>query len=403
MQGKSIRKGMEMSNSPSPAKVGVIGTGFIGSGLVKTLMLQSDIQVSRVLTRRPLASLSDVPWKEHLTNSADDLIENSDVVVECSGDVLYASKIIKAAFAAGKPVVTMNSELHVTTGSWFVGKGYLTEAEGDQPGCLAALNENLRQMGFRPVVYGNIKGFLNEDPKPEEMAYWGKRNHLSLPMVSSFTDGTKVEIEQALVANGLGADIFAKGMARPMAASVNDGALRLAEMAESLGHPISDYILCKTGPAGVFITARYDQAHHDALQYLKLGDGPYYTLIMPFHLCYMEIPKTIRRALEGRAPLLTNSANPVVSVGAVAKHDMKAGTKVPYGIGSFDFRGKAVRIREHAGHLPIGLLRDAVLAHDVEKGQLLTFDDVELTHVTAVSMWKEIEAKALATAPTFID
>ena len=63
-------------------------------------------------------------------------------------------------------------------------------------------------MGFHPVVYGNIKGFLNKNPKKEEMEYWSKRNGISLGMTTSFTDGTKVHIEQALVANGLGADIL---------------------------------------------------------------------------------------------------------------------------------------------------------------------------------------------------
>ena len=42
---------------------------------------------------------------------------------------------------AGRPVVTMDSELQVTTGSYFVGQGYITEADGDQPGCLARLHE----------------------------------------------------------------------------------------------------------------------------------------------------------------------------------------------------------------------------------------------------------------------
>ncbi len=59
-------------------------------------------------------------------------------------------------------------------------------------------------MGFKPVVYENIKGFLNTSPSKEDMEFWSKRNGTTLGMTTSFTDGTKVQIEQALVANGLG-------------------------------------------------------------------------------------------------------------------------------------------------------------------------------------------------------
>ena len=98
----------------------------------------------------------------------------------------------------------MNSEFHVTVGSYFVDKGLVTEAEGDQPGVLAQLHEEAISMGFKPLVYGNIKGFLNENPTADDMEYWGNKSGISLDMVTSFTDGTKVQIEQTLVANGLG-------------------------------------------------------------------------------------------------------------------------------------------------------------------------------------------------------
>ncbi len=75
----------------------------------------------------------------------------------------------------GKAVVTMNSEFHVTVGSHFVGAGLVTEAEGDQSGSLAALAEEVRAMGFVPRIFGNTKGYLNLNPKPEDMAYWAAK------------------------------------------------------------------------------------------------------------------------------------------------------------------------------------------------------------------------------------
>ena len=63
------------------------------------------------------------------------------------------------------------AEVHhtVTAGSCFVHKGNLSEAEGDQPGCQAALKEEAEALGFRAVVYGNMKGVLNHEPTREDV------------------------------------------------------------------------------------------------------------------------------------------------------------------------------------------------------------------------------------------
>ncbi|USK68321.1 NAD(P)-dependent oxidoreductase [Peribacillus asahii] len=379
----------------SPTKIGIVGTGFIAKGLIKAIQTQSDIIVSSILTRRKIEGMGSFPNKELLTNSVWEIIENSDLVVECTGDVIYGTKVIDKVFSASLPVITMNSELQVTTGSYFANRGFITEAEGDQPGCLAALNENILQMGFKPLVYGNLKGFLNLNPIKEDMEYWGKRNNLSLQMVTSFTDGTKVQIEQTLVANGLGADILQTGLLRPEAEDVDSGGIYLARQAKEHGSAISDYLVCPKGPAGVFITAEHEENQRDALRYFKLGDGPYFTLIQNFHLCHLEILKTIRRVVNGGGVLLNNTAEPAISVGAVAKTKINSGEKITHGIGSFQVRGEAVRIKENKGHLPIGLLNNAVITRPIEEGQFITFEDVEIPDSLALKAWIETETKSL--------
>ena len=378
-------------------KIGVIGTGFIATGLVKALEKQEDMVVSKVLTRRKIEDIASFPNKELLTNSVWEVIENSEVIVECSGDTIYGTEVIDKAFSASLPVVTMNSELQVTTGSYFADRGFITEAEGDQPGCIAALKENMVQMGFKPLVYGNIKGFINRNPVKEEMEYWGKRSNLSLQMVTSFTDGTKVQFEQALVANGLGGDIVQTGLLGFEAEDVESGGFRLAEEAKKHGSAISDYLLCAKGPAGVFITAEHDEDQRAALNYFKVGEGPYYTLVQNFHLCHLEIMKTIRRVIGGGGVLLNNTSTPSISVGAIAKRGIAPGEKIPHGIGSFSVRGEALKIKEHVGHLPIGLLANAVITRPIEEGQIITMDDVEIPESLALKAWREVEAKTLNT------
>lgn len=379
-------------NSSNKQRIGLVGTGFIASGFARLVHNHApDLTLSAVLTRRPLGQSNGFPFPEKLTHSLQELLDKSDLIVECSGDVLHATSVIDTALRAGKPVVTMNSEFHVTTGSWFADKGLLTEAEGDQPGSIAALREEAVMMGFKPLVYGNMKGFLNHHPKPEEMAYWAGKQGISVEQTTSFTDGTKIQIEQALVANGFGGTITRQGMEGPKSADVTKAAIELARTATALGQAISDYVL-SPGNAGVFVVGTHDQSEWKALNYLKLGDGPYYVLVRPFHLCQYEIIKTVRRVLNGGGVLLNNSRQPTVSIVGIAKTDLPVGTRIDRAIGGFQVRGEAARISDVRGHVPIGMIQNAVITRPVSAGQTLSFDDVELPDTLAHTIARQLYA-----------
>ncbi len=383
-------------------RIGVVGTGFIGRGLSLRLASHPRFDVSRILTRTDPTSRSDFPLAERLTRSVDELIERSELIVECSGDVVHATEVIERALAAGRPVVTMNAEFHVTVGSWFAARGanrpVLTEAEGDQPGCLAALAEHAREMGFAPRVYGNVKGFLDENPSEGEMRRWAARLGISIAACTAFTDGTKVQIEQALVANGLGADIARPGLIGDRCDELAAGAARLAAEAESIGRPIADYVLAPNVPAGVFVVASHDASQRDSLRYLKQGDGPNYTLLRGYHLVHLEIPRTIDRVLRGGGVLLDNSASPRVSVAAVTKRALGPGTRIERGIGGLDVRGRAVRVAEARGHVPIGLLSGAIVKRAISAGDVVTSDAVELPESRALHAWRAIDGGTLSGA-----
>jgi predicted homoserine dehydrogenase-like protein len=376
----------------SPARIGIVGTGFIAAGLMAVLAGAPDLRPSRVLTRRHPTGLSGM-LAEHHTRSLAELLDTSDLIVECSGDVAHAAEVIEAALRAGLPVVTMGTEFHVTVGSWFHGKGMLTEAEGDQPGCLAALCEEVSSMGFRPLVFGNIKGFLNHQPSTEEMRYWSNRQGISLAQVTSFTDGTKLQMEQAFIANGLGADLSRRGLLGPAGMDLRAGGDWLAAHAAELGRPIADYLLNPALPAGVFITAEHPDAARETLAYLKLGDGPYYTLLRPYHLCHLEVPRTIRRVLAGGPPLLDNGPSPEHGVCAVAKQDLPAGTRIDRAIGGEWVRGEAVRLAEAGGAAPFGLLGGARLRRRVACGDTVALDDVDLAACRATEIWHELRGR----------
>ncbi|MFC4735415.1 SAF domain-containing protein [Bacillus daqingensis] len=369
--------------------IGISGTGFIATGLYKRLQQDEEFTVSGVLTRRRTENVTHMS-SAVLTNDIAALTASADIIVECSGDVHHGTEVIEEAHRMGLPVVTMNAELQVTTGSHFAKTGYITEAEGDQPGSLAALRENVLAMGFRPLVYGNIKGFLNINPSKQDMLYWADKKGLRLSKVTSFTDGTKVQIEQVLTANGLQADILRQGLTGETVEDVETGGQYLAE--QVTGRPISDYVICASGPPGVFITASHDSNQTAALDYFKLGPGPNYTLTTPFHLCHLEIVKTLRRVKNGEPPLLTNSTDPKISAAAIAKRQLEPGEMIAEGCGSFAVRGEAVKTNLHPDHIPIGLIKDAVIKKSVAAGEIIRITDLELPSSRALSIWKSIHA-----------
>jgi len=373
--------------------IGIVGTGFIATGLAHLLLNSPDLTVSKMLTRRDPESIEGLP-KSLLTNSVNELIDCSDLIVECCGDPIHATNVISEIVKTDKKVLTVNSEFHVTTGSYFTKRGYfVSEADGDQPGCLARLKIEAEGMGFEPLAYVNLKGFLNPDPTLKEMEYWSDKQQLALDQVVSFTDGTKLQIEQAFVANGLGATIAQDGMIGATVENLSDLDY-LVQAAENASEPISEYLLCKGSPPGVLIVAKNSEADrlpgYLPFSRLTTTDGLGYILLRNYHLVHLEVRNTIRNVLNGEGILLNNSAQPTITVAAVAKHDMAPGDAIIKGAGGFDVRGHAVQLRDHQNAVPICLLQNTPLIRPVERGQIITFDDVDLAATKALDCYQAI-------------
>ena len=372
--------------------IGIIGTGFVARGLMHSLKYHPQLEVSSILTRRPIGTIKNLPAKDkRFTHDIGKVIRQSDMVVECTGDAIHGTDMVEAVLKAGLPVVTMNPELQITSGTILSQMGTLIEAEGDQSGTLAALDAEVKSMGFKPIVYGNIKGFLNHKPTLEDMKYWAKRQGISLSQVTASTDGSKVQIKQALVANGLGATIARRGLAGIKCKNYEDGASRLGELADKVGETISDYVLSTGSPAGVFVVAKHDKEQVPYLSYLKLGDGPNYAIIKPYNLCHLEIARTITKVLLGDTSyFFNNGRSPTIQVMAVTKREIRAGETIERGLGGFDIRGEAVKIRDFPEAAPITLIHQAEFVKTVAEGQIVTFDDVKLPKTRALAMWQEI-------------
>ena len=61
-----------------------------------------------------------------------------------------------------------------------------------------------------------------------------------------------------------------------------------------------------------------------------------------------------------------------------------------HGIGSFEVRGEAVQMANAENHIPIGLLRDAVIKRPLEEGEMPLFSDLDIPDTYALKAWKSI-------------
>ena len=94
-------------------KIGIVGSGFIARGLLNLIVSKNEFQISYVLTRSDITNRK-CEIQKYLTNSVDELIKNSDIIVECSGSVVYAAEVLLKVMQNNIPVITMNTEFNVT-------------------------------------------------------------------------------------------------------------------------------------------------------------------------------------------------------------------------------------------------------------------------------------------------
>src|SRR6185503_15117226 len=99
--------------------------------------------------------------------------------------------------------------------------------------------------GFELVMAGNIKGFLDRYANPVSIAPEADKRFLDHRMCASYTDGSKLCIEMALVANAFGMKVDRPGMIGPKAKHILDipKLFDLERMFADHPHGVVDYVL----------------------------------------------------------------------------------------------------------------------------------------------------------------
>lgn len=411
-----LQKLQELSDDP--IRVGLVGAGAMGKGIawqvshtpgmrltfIGDLNLEAASETARQIGLNPVETdgdtIPDVSDKDVLvtTNSLGLLRQNDKLgmraFAEATNAIAAACDYCLSAIAGGMHVILMNAEVDLVYGPLLQREAakhnvIVTSDAGDQHGVLMNMIEEIKMWGFDIVQAGNIKGFLDRYATPESIRFEAEKRNLSPVQCCAYTDGTKLNIEMALLCNELGLTPFVDGMEGPRCANVTE-ALDLFDFDAYGGHGRVDYILGAEPGGGVYVVGRCDDTfQHPYLAYYKLvNKGPYYLFYRPYHLCHLETTGAIAKAVLHGESILTQKAGSVADVYAYAKTDLKAGQAVEHGIGGAECYG-LIRSRADAladDHLPISHLegegdRLPVLKRDIGRDEPVKCSDVELPDI----------------------
>ncbi|RUU60676.1 NAD(P)H-dependent oxidoreductase [Mesorhizobium sp. M2C.T.Ca.TU.002.02.1.1] len=393
-----------------PVRIGVIGSGEMGTDLVTQGMLMPGISITAISTRRPHtareairiaygdeATAVEAETASKVTQaieagriaitSNEMLVTNPliDVVIDATGKPGVAADFDLMAMEHGKHLVMMNVEADVTIGCYLkqqadrLGVIYSVGA-GDEPSSCMELIEFASALGLSIVAAGKGKNNpLNHDAVPDDYREEAARRNMNPRMLVEFVDGSKTMVEMCAIANATGLVPDVPGMHGPKAD--RDQLARVLIPKEDGGllsrKGVVDYTIGKGVAPGVFVIV---EAMHprvvERMDDLHVGKGPYYGLFRPYHLTSLEVPLTAARIMLHGKPDMVPLPRPVAEVCAVAKRDLAAGETFD-AIGETCYRSWTMTIADArtSRAVPVGLLEGGKVLKPVKKGELLTEDN----------------------------
>jgi predicted homoserine dehydrogenase-like protein len=301
-----------------PIRVGVIGSGEMGTDLVTQGMLMRGIEVAAIATRRPHTALEataiafgdtshavEADTQSKVTaaieagklaiTSADTLVRTPliDVVIDATGKPGVAADFDLMAMEHGKHLVMMNVEADVTIGPYLkheadrLGVVYSVGA-GDEPSSCMELIEFATALGYRIVAAGKGKNnAFNRDAVPDDYREEATRRNMNPRMLVEFVDGSKTMVEMACIANATGLVPDVPGMHGP--AADRDQMVKVLIPKADGGildkKGVVDFTIGKGVAPGVFCIV---EAEHpriiERMDDLHVGHGPYYSFFRPYPL-----------------------------------------------------------------------------------------------------------------------
>jgi predicted homoserine dehydrogenase-like protein len=394
----------------SQIKIGIVGIGSIGRGMVLQSSLTPGIECCAIADKN-LSRAIDVAkqfnynykivnnlseMNEAIQNGYLAVCEDGDLIACCEqltvfieatssivGGALYGEK----ALDYNKHLIMMNYEADLMYGSYLMTKAQsnnlvYTVCDGDQPAVIKRIIEEVEFMGFKIVMAGNIKGFLDRYVTPESIKAEAEKRDLDPKMCSSYADGSKLCIEMAVMANGIGGYTGTPGMYGPKISNIHEIFDHFNFQQIWNGQdPLVDYVLGAKPNGGVFVIGYTDHPYQKStLNWLppSMGPGPFYLFYRPYHLCHFEFAATVAEAVINKRAVLKPEFGFKTNVYSYAKKDLKKGETLD-GLGGFSCYGlieNCIENKINAG-LPICLAEDVVLKRDIPKDKKIHLEDIE--------------------------
>ncbi|WP_416356913.1 NAD(P)H-dependent oxidoreductase [Aureimonas phyllosphaerae] len=403
--------------------VGVAGAGQMGIDLLVQLRLMPGVRLGAVSTSRPaeteaaLAYAGYAPGESARAKRAADVdaaIEAGraaivpdasllceagriDVVVDATGSPSFGTTLALKAFAAGKHVVMLNVEADIAVGRHLnaaakrAGVVY-TGAAGDEPHATIELIGLAQSLGLDIVCAGKGKNNpLDFNAVPADYEAEAARRNMNARMLVEFVDGSKTMVEMVAIANATGLVPDVPGMHGPNATADDlaqvlcpkeDGGIlsRMGCVDYTIGRGVAPGVFCVVKGRHPRVTERIAD--------LKVGPGPCFSLLRPFHLTSIEVPLSVIHAAVHRRPHMEPLDRPVAECIAVAKRDLAPGERLGR-IGETQYRGFAMTWGQAraAGGLPLGLAEGARVTAPIKAGEKITYanaapdESLEITRV----------------------
>ncbi len=414
----------DRARAGKPVRIGLVGSGEMGTDIVTRAAMMDGVDVAAIceinvpnahkaveIAHREGGHGQDAGTadeinaaiengKTAITDKTDALLESGliDVVIDATGIPAVGAEIGLHAMERGKHLVMMNVEADVTIGSYLrreaerLGVIYSLGA-GDEPSSCMELIEFVTAMGHKVVCAGKGKNNpLNIDATPDAYMVEAKDRNMNPRLLVEFVDGSKTAVEMAAIGNATGLVPDIDGMHGPAAGPKELAKVLIPEKDGGILSGIGkvDYSIGKGVSPGVFCIVEAEHPRvHERMADLRMGHGPYYEFIRPYHLTSLEVPLTCARAvLYGKADMVPLD-KPVVEVCAVAKKDLAPGETLDQ-IGEYTYRAWAMEVTRARGAqaLPAGMLTGATVIAAIKKGELITGHNTRLPNTRLVELRK---------------
>lgn len=393
----------------NPVRVALVGAGYMGRGIaLEIITAMPGIRLVAVCNRH--IARAEQAYKEagvesykpvHNVGELEQAVSagsyavtedpmllcragNIEAIIDATGEIELGAQVAMESINHGKHLILMNAELDATIGP--ILKVYADRAgvvytytDGDEPGVAMNLYRFVKSIGYRPVLMGQIKGFLDRYRNPDTQRGFAEKHKQKAAMVASFADGSKLCLESSLMANATGFKPGIRGMFGHKCAHVKD-LLNLFSPEQLLSGGLVDFALGAEPHTGGFVVGYNDHPIKKAyMSYFKMGDGPFYMFYTPYHLPHLQLPLTVARAVLFRDATLAPMGAPVCDTGAFAKKDLKAG-EILDGMGGFTCYGliDTYELCQEQDLLPMALSQGCRLKRDIPKDRGIKLSDVEL-------------------------